>query len=59
MKLILRQKGSRRMGLPVSYPLKDCDGVQVFGDRRQLKDRRKLAYGIDDMKTILSKMGSE
>ena len=47
------------MGLPVSYPLKDCDGVQVFGDRRQLKDRRKLAYGIDDMKTILSKMGSE
>jgi hypothetical protein len=59
MKLILRQKGRRRMGFPVSYPLRDCDGVQVFGDRRQLKDRRKLAYGIDDMRTMLSKMSSE
>ena len=59
MKLILRQKGSRRMGLPVSYPLKDCDGVQVFGDRRQLRDRRKLAYVIDDIRTMLSKMSSE
>ena len=47
------------MGLPVSYPLKDCDGVQVFGDRRQIEDRRKLAYEIDDMRTILSKKSSE
>lgn len=59
MKLVVREKGSRRMGLPVDFPLRDCQGILVTRDRRQLQDRRKQLYGIDDLKVILSKMSSD
>lgn len=59
MKLVVRDKGSRRMGLPVDFPLRDSQGILVNRDRRQLQDRRKQLYGIDDLKIILSKMSSD
>ena len=59
MKLVVREKGSRRMGLPVEFPLRDSQGMLVVAERRQLPDRRKAHYGIDDLRVILSKMSSE
>jgi hypothetical protein len=43
----------------VEFPLVDCDGVLVARDRRQLPVRRKPVYGFEDLKVILSKMGSD
>ena len=59
MKLVVREKGSRRMGLPVEFPLRDSQGTLVFTDRRKLPDRRKQHCGIDDLRVILAKMSSE
>ena len=59
MRLVVRQKGSRRMGLPVEFPLTDSDGVLIVQERRRLPDRRKPVHDIDDLKVILSKMGSD
>ena len=59
MKLVVREKGSRRVELPARFPLIDSQGVLVASDRRQLPDRRKQQYGIDDLKVILSKMSSD
>ena len=59
MRLVVRQKGSRRMGLPVAFPLTDSDGVLIVQERRRLPDRRKPVHDIDDLKVILSKMGSD
>jgi hypothetical protein len=56
MKLVVRQKGSRRWKLPAEFPLTDSQGVFVIQDRRQLPDRRKAEYGLDDMKVIFAKM---
>ena len=56
MNLIVRQKGGRRFGLPVEFPLEDSQGVFVIQDRRRLSDRRKTKYGLDDLKVILAKM---
>ena len=56
MTLIARQKGSRRFNLPVEFPLTDSREVFVIQDRRRLPDRRKVKYGLDDLKVILSKM---
>ena len=39
--IIVRQKGNRRMGFPVEFPLEDDQGVIVVQDRRRLPDRRK------------------
>jgi hypothetical protein len=47
------------MGLPVEFPLTDGDGVLIIEDRRQLRDRRKPVHDINDLKVILSKMGSD
>ena len=55
----MRQKGGRRAGLPADFPLRDCDGVLVQKDRRHLADRRKPVHDIDDLRVILSKMGSD
>ena len=41
MGIIVRKKGSRRMGLPVEFPLMDNQGIIVAKDRRRLPDRRK------------------
>ncbi|MDX1698688.1 MAG: hypothetical protein R3308_10395 [Thiohalobacterales bacterium] len=59
MKLVVREKGSRRTGQPAGFPLTDSQGILVASDRRQLPDRRKPQYGIDDLKVILSKMSSD
>mgnify|MGYP001553185616 FL=1 len=47
------------MGLPVEFPLTDSDGVLIVQERRRLPDRRKPVHDIDDLKVILSKMGSD
>lgn len=56
MTLIIRQKGSRRLDLPVEFPLEDNHGLLVIHDRRRLQDRRKARYGLEDLKVILAKM---
>ena len=56
MNLIIRQGGSRRVGLPVEFPLTDSRGLFVVKDRRRLPNRRKAKQGIDDLRVILSKM---
>jgi hypothetical protein len=56
--LIERQKGRRRMDLPVEFPLTDSNEAFVFHDRRRLHDRRKKEYGLDDLKIILRKMSN-
>ena len=59
VRLIKRQKGSRRLRIPVEFPLTDRQDVLVIRDRRLLPDRRKEICGIDDLKVILSKMASD
>ena len=59
MRLIVRQQGSRRMGLLVDFPLTDSEGALVVDDRRQITDRRKPVSDINDLKVILSKMVSD
>jgi len=59
MRLVVRQKGSRRLGLPVEFPLMDNQGLCVIYDRRREPDRRKSKHGIEDLKIILSKMGPD
>ena len=41
------------------FPLTDCGGVYVIRDRRRLPDRRKPVHDLEDLKIILSKMGSD
>jgi hypothetical protein len=50
--LVMRQKGSRRLGLPVEYPLKDGQGELVNQDRRRSPDRRMENYDHDALKII-------
>jgi hypothetical protein len=59
MKLVIRQKGSRRMGLPVEFALTDSQGMPVLQDRRKIPDRRKTQRGLEDLKVILSKMSGD
>jgi len=54
-----RQIDSRRRFMPVHFPLMDSEGSFVFRDRRQSTDRRKRVLGLDDLKTILSKIYSD
>lgn len=56
---MIRQKGTRRMGLPVEFPLMDGQGVLVLQDRRKIPDRRKTQCGLEDLKVILSKMSGD
>jgi hypothetical protein len=50
--LVMRQKGSRRLDLPVEFPLTDCQGEFVNQDRRRLSDRRMGKYDHDALKII-------
>ena len=59
MRLVVRQRGKRRLGLPVDFPLMDNQGFCIVGDRRRVPDRRKSTHDIEDLKVILSKMGRE
>ncbi|MEN8204499.1 MAG: hypothetical protein ABFS24_00690 [Pseudomonadota bacterium] len=54
-----REEGSRRMGLPVDYPLTDSQGVIVIQDRRRLPDRRKTKHNRRILKVMLSKIVSD
>jgi hypothetical protein len=56
MKQVARDSGRRRFDLPVEFPLQDDQGNTVLKDRRQLSDRRKSRYNVDDLKVILKKM---
>ena len=56
---MIRQKGTRRMGLPVEFPLMDGQGVLVLQDRRKIPDRRKTQCGLEDLKVILAKMSGD
>jgi hypothetical protein len=35
-----RNTGERRWGLAAEYPVRDCNGIQVISDRRNMPDRR-------------------
>jgi hypothetical protein len=48
----MRQKGTRRLGLPVEFPLTDGQGKFVNQDRRRLPDRRMENYDHDALKII-------
>jgi len=56
MALVIRQKCSRRLHLPVKFPLVDSREVTVLQERRRLANRRKAEYELDDMKVIFAKM---
>ena len=58
MNLIERQKGSRRLSLPVEFPLTDSQGALVFQCRRISPDRRKAKLGLEDLRVILAKMAN-
>jgi hypothetical protein len=50
--LVVRQKGSRRLDLPVEFPLTGRHGEFVNQDRRRLPDRRMEKYDHDTLKII-------
>ena len=59
VRLVVRQRGSRRFELPVEFPLTDNQGLSVIRDRRRVPDRRKSKHDIEDLKVILAKMGRD
>ena len=59
VRLVMRQTGSRRMGLPVDFPLTDENGSLVVHDRRRLPDRRKPVRDNNNLKVILLEMSSD
>ena len=56
MTYIVRQKGSRRFGLPVEFPLMDGQGVFVIKDRRQITNRRKVKDYLDELEVMISEI---
>jgi hypothetical protein len=56
MKPIERQKGSRRLNLPVEFPLIDSEGTCVVRCRRNLPDRRKEKLGLADFQVMIAKL---
>ena len=52
MVLIMRQEGSRRLGLPAEFPLTDCQGELVNQDRRRLPDQRLAKYDHEALKIM-------
>lgn len=59
MILIERQKGSRRIGLPVDFPLTDSQGISVIRERRRLPDRRKAKTSLFDLVVKFSKKATD
>ena len=51
-----RSKGQRRWGFDQAFPVKDCDGIVVVSDRRQLRDRRLLNTRLEDRLMMFSEM---
>ena len=56
--LRVRQIDSRRLDLPVEFPLTDSRSVIVIQDRRRLADRRKVINDFVAQKGVLTKMAS-
>ena len=52
MVFVVREKGSRRLDLPVEFLLTDFQGEFVNQDRRLLPDRRLSKYDHDTLKVI-------
>ena len=59
MGLVKRQPGERRWGMPVEFPLRDCDGMHVVLDRRSARDRRKSPASLEDLLILFSQFPSE
>jgi hypothetical protein len=59
MGIMVRKKGSRRMGLPAEFPLVDNQGLIVVKDRRWLADRRKAQSCTSDLEAIPLKMADD
>ena len=55
---VVRQRVSRRLNLPVEFPLTDSGNVAVIQDRRRLHDRRTAINNFVDQTGILKKMVS-
>jgi hypothetical protein len=51
-----RSKGQRRWGLGQEFPVKDCDGIIVMTERRQLTDRRLDNTSLEDRLMMFSEM---
>ncbi len=51
-----RSKGQRRWGLEQPFPVKDCNGVIVVANRRQLTDRRLDNTSLEDRLMMFSEM---
>lgn len=58
MSAIVNRTRERRGKLDVEFPLIDIKGIVVLHDRRRLSDRRKAKCGIEDLRILLSKLGS-
>jgi hypothetical protein len=56
---VVRQRISRRFGLPVEFPLTDSRNVTVIQNRRRSPDRRKVVNDFDDQKGIHTEMASK
>lgn len=56
---VKRQPGDRRWGMPVQYPLTDCDGLKIEQDRRTGVDRRRSIASPEDLLILFSQLPSE
>jgi len=59
MGIAKRQPGERRWGMPVEFPLRDCDGRHVLCDRRNASDRRKSPASLEDLLILFSQLPPE
>lgn len=59
MGLVKRQPWDRRRGMPVEYPLTDCDSLQVAHDRRKGVDRRESPASLEDLLILFSQLPSD
>ncbi len=51
-----RNRGQRRWGLETRFPFKDCDGVLVITERRNLSDRRLGNTSMEERMVMFSGM---
>jgi hypothetical protein len=56
MRIIKRQLGDRRLGLPPEFPLIDSDEVFVARDRRTHHDRRDADISLEEIEALLSRL---
>ena len=58
MTVMKRQPGDRRWGIPVRFPLTDCEGLTVPHERRSGSDRRKTMATLEDLLILFSELPS-